>query len=277
VFIIEDTCESWANSQSALVASFMDCSNIDSRFSKYSGYEIEFDYSRIRPKGAPLSFSGKAPGSDVLRSSHENITKQIQKYIDAGEFDAFRTSALPAVHCLLMAMDAVMSGGVRRTASIILLSPDDLPAVKCKMGNWFVENPHLKNANFSVLLNRSTTTLEQFNRYKEYVKDFGEPGFIWVDSNDSCFNPCGEISMCPKVSKKMLLKVFNELSYENQNRIMGRIPQSFWDAQEDKYFTGWSVCNLSSINGSKCNTEEKFYNQIFIILDCHLKRCFYGT
>ena len=93
--------------------------------------------------------------------------------------------------------DAVLSGGVRRSATISIFSADDEEMAKSKTGNWFIENPQRGRANNSALLVRDDTTKEQFTKLMECVKEFGEPGFVWSDSTEMTVNPCVEIGMYP--------------------------------------------------------------------------------
>jgi ribonucleoside-diphosphate reductase alpha chain len=125
--------------------------------------------------------------------------------------------------------DAVLSGGVRRSASLALFSPDDEEMAKAKTGNWFVDNPQRARSNNSALLLKNETTYEQFSSLMESVKEFGEPGFIWSESKDMIFNPCVEIGMWP----------VDELTGES----------------------GWQGCNLSTVNCSSLADEEDFYER----------------
>jgi ribonucleoside-diphosphate reductase alpha chain len=122
-----------------------------------------------------------------------------------------------------------LSGGVRRSASLALFSPDDEEMAKAKTGNWFVDNPQRARSNNSALLLKNETTYEQFAALMESVKEFGEPGFIWSESKDMIFNPCVEIGM--------------------------------WPVDEDTGESGWQGCNLSTINCSSLADEEDFYER----------------
>lgn len=81
-------------------------------------------------------------------------------------------------------------------------------------------------SNNSVLLLKSDTSKEEFDKLFESIKDWGEPGFIWTDDYDITYNPCVEI---------------------------GKYPQT-----EDGR-SGWQGCNLTEANGAKCNTKEEFF------------------
>jgi hypothetical protein len=121
--------------------------------------------------------------------------------------------------------DAVLSGGVRRSATICMFSPDDEKMINAKIGNWFIENPQRARSNNSVILNRNNITKDTFHEFFNSVKQFGEPGFIFTENEDIIFNPCVEIGMVP---------------------------------QSRDGISGFQGCNLVEINGGKSITEEKF-------------------
>ena len=93
--------------------------------------------------------------------------------------------------------DAVISGGVRRSATICLFSPEDEEMATAKTGNWFNDNPQRGRSNNSALLLRNKTSKERFSKLMKSVKEFGEPGFVWADHEDFIVNPCVEIGMYP--------------------------------------------------------------------------------
>ena len=217
-YIIEDSIEGWADAIAVLMSSYV--STKDAKFPEYSGYEVKFDYSVIRAKGTLISGRFKAPGPDGLRDAIHKVEDLIeQRLLDSG----LRTID---VYDIVMHMsDAVLSGGVRRSATICLFHPDDELMLKAKTGSWFVNNPQRARSNNSVMLLKNTTTAEEFHSIMLSVKDWGEPGFVWVDDYDIIYNPCVEIGMYPQTT----------------------------DGE-----SGWQGCNLTEINGSKCTSEEIF-------------------
>jgi ribonucleoside-diphosphate reductase alpha chain len=80
-FVIPDTIEGWADALGILLATFMPHPD----FPEWSGYEVEFDYSKIRLKGSPLASGvGKAPGPEPLRRSLEIIRKLLHDRVALG-------------------------------------------------------------------------------------------------------------------------------------------------------------------------------------------------
>lgn len=227
-YVIPDTIEGWSDAVGILVASYFDQSD---SFPEYVGKNVNFDYSQIRPAGSYLrSSGGKAPGPEPLKNALSNIRKILDKALKDMEFASKGTrklSPIQAYDIVMHSADAVISGGVRRSATICLFSPDDDEMAKAKTGSWFVENPQRGRSNNSALLLRDKTTPKQFSELMKSVQEFGEPGFVWSDSTELIVNPCVEIGM--------------------------------WPVDETTGESGWQACNLSTINCAKVKTKEDFY------------------
>ena len=218
---VTDDIEGWATAVDVLMASYF----VDGgKYPDYAGRRVYFDLSNIRPKGSKISGGFKAPGPDGLRRALDKIEHLLQDIvIDTKESIALRPINVYDI-CMHTA-DAVLSGGVRRSATICLFSPDDEEMMSAKTGNWFVDNPQRGRSNNSAVIVRDTTTPEQFGKIMTKVKEFGEPGFVFVESTEHTTNPCVEIGMFPQI-----------------------------DGQ-----SGWQGCNLTEINGGKCVTKEDFF------------------
>jgi len=220
-YIVEDSIEGWASALDVLMSSFFVGGG---KFPEYEGRRVYFDLSQIRPKGAFISGGFKAPGPNGLRRSLDKIEHLLQGIVlDSKE--PMDLKPINAYDITMHAADAVLSGGVRRSATICLFSPDDEEMMNAKTGNWFMDNPQRGRSNNSAVIVRDETTPEEFGKIMESVKQFGEPGFVFVESKEHTTNPCVEIGMYPQINKK----------------------------------SGWQGCNLTEINGGKCNTEEDFY------------------
>ncbi|MCL2017661.1 MAG: hypothetical protein FWG80_02730 [Alphaproteobacteria bacterium] len=184
VFTPEDSIEGWADCIRALFSAYFE-----------DGVKIEFDYSQIRPKGALVKSSmAPAPGSDPLRDAINNVKKLLDKKLAA---DDLRLSTLDCYDICCFVSDAVLSGGIRRSAMIALFDKDDELMLHAKEGEWWVENPQRGLANNSVQFDRDTTTKEDFDKIFTVTQKSGcgEPGFIWTNNRDWLINPCAEISM----------------------------------------------------------------------------------
>ena len=223
---IEDSIEGWADSLGVLLSSYFNKPS-ESRFSEYKDQYIVFDYSNIREKGAQLSSGvGKAPGFEPLQNGLEKIRELLEACVERKQK---KLRPIDAYDIIMHSSDAVLSGGVRRSASLALFSSDDEEMAKAKTGNWYVDNPQRARSNNSALLLKDSTSYEQFSKLMDSVKEFGEPGFIWSDSTEMTFNPCVEVGM--------------------------------WPVDEATGKSGWQGCNLSTINCSSVVDEEDFYER----------------
>lgn len=219
-YTIEDSIEGWANALGVLIGSYL---NSD-EFSEYQGCDVVFDYSEIRPAGSKLSScTGKAPGPMPLRIALEKIRIILNDCLEIGQL---KLKPINAYDIIMHASDAVLSGGVRRSATICLFSHDDIEMATAKTGNWFKDNPQRGRSNNSAVLLRNNTTKEEFLKLIECVKEFGEPGFLWTDSLELGVNPCVEVGFYPVDIETMK--------------------------------SGWQFCNLCEINGKKIKTIEDF-------------------
>ncbi len=218
-YVIPDTIEGWSDALGALLSSYF---TADQTMPEFAGAAVHFDYSQIRAKGLPISSGmGRAPGPEPLRSSLETIRTLLDRCIENG---LTKLRPIDAYDIMMHASDAVLSGGVRRSATICMFSPEDDEMARAKTGNWFIENPQRARSNNSAMLLRDKTPPELFANLMKSVREFGEPGFIWTDNLDMTFNPCAEIGLYPQV-----------------------------DGQ-----SGFAFCNLCEINMGKVDSEEKF-------------------
>ena len=220
-YIVEDSIEGWASALDVLMSSYFVGGG---KHPDYEGRRVFFDLSNIRPKGAKISGGFKAPGPEGLRRSLDKIEYLLQGIVLDSK-DPVEIKPIDVYDITMHAADAVLSGGVRRSATICLFSPDDEQMMTAKTGNWFVDNPQRGRSNNSAVIVRDKTSPEQFGKIMESVKQFGEPGFVFVESTEHTTNPCVEIGMFPQIGRK----------------------------------SGWQGCNLTEINGGMCNTEEDFY------------------
>ena len=218
-FVIPDMIEGWSDAIGVLISSYV---TEGATFPEYSGYEVKFDYSLIRPKGSYISGGFKAPGHGGLKLALERIENLLEKSLNNG-IDNFKP--IIAYDILMFAADAVLSGGVRRSATIALFSPEDEEMMNAKTGNWYMDNPQRARSNNSALLVRGKTSKELFDKLINSARQFGEPGFVFAESIEVVYNPCVEIGMIPRTVD---------------------------------YRSGWQGCNLCEINGGKMNNRETF-------------------
>ena len=183
LYEIEDSIEGWADALGVLMSSYF---TENQPFPEYAGYAIKFDYSKIRPEGSLISGGFKAPGHLGLKIALEKIETLIEKQLLVTN----RLSPIVAHDITCHAADAVLSGGVRRSALICVFDKDDEEMLNAKIGQWWIDNPQRARANNSAMLVRGTFTQEELNVFKDKIKQFGEPGFIIAESDRVVFNPC---------------------------------------------------------------------------------------
>jgi ribonucleoside-diphosphate reductase alpha chain len=238
-FVIPDTIEGWADSLGVLLSSYF----ADNQpFPEYAGYEVKFDYSLIREKGTFISGGFKAPGPDGLKQSLEKIEQLIEKWLDK---EGNKIRPILAFDIICHASDAVLSGGVRRSALNMIVDPNDDEMIHAKTGNWRVENPQRARSNNSVLLLRGKVTKEQFDYLVKLNDGANDIGFVFANSWFDMFNPCFEILKIPILDRID----FSKIDYEDV--------EHYVKMNKDKF--GIQGCNLSEINAEKCTTKEKFF------------------
>lgn len=225
-YVVEDSIEGWADAVGVLMDSYFCFSNDLS----YHMLNVDFDFSKIRPEGSLIAGQFKAPGPNGLSASLNKVQAVIEARLDSDDFktDDFKGKLRP-IDCYDIIMhisDAVLSGGVRRSATLCLFSHTDTEMLNSKIGDWFIKNPQRGRSNNSAALLKGHVSREAFAELMKSTKEFGEPGFVWMDDLDIGYNPCVEIGMYPKT-----------LSGES----------------------GFQGCNLTEINGRLCTTKEKFF------------------
>lgn len=183
VFTVPDKIEGWADAFGVLLSSYFEGGGTHP---EYEGCHVAFDFSKIRPKGAMITGGFKAPGPDGLRLALQKCEDLLEAEVNAG---ASRIRPIVAYDFVMHMSDAVLSGGVRRSATLAVFSKTDEEMLNAKTGDWFVKNPQRGRSNNSVILDRATTTREEFAHIMKSVKQVGEPGFIWTDNVEFLYNP----------------------------------------------------------------------------------------
>lgn len=225
--VIDDTIEGWADALKALVQSYLD------------GVNLELSYHLIRPAGTPLRTSGgRAPGHLKLKDALERIR---------GVLSGAQGRQLRPVEChriMCHAADAVLSGGIRRSAMICLFSLDDSEMMHLKTGDWYSKEPWLANSNNSVVLKRDEVRKKQFKRIFGMTRQWGEPGFYFTSDYDYGTNPCCEIGLNPKLTVDA--------------QAQAKLAAKGVEAEIGDTYTGWAFCNLCEINAAKLTSLQDF-------------------
>lgn len=184
-----------------------------SSFKYRSVKSIRFCYDNVRPKGEKLkTFGGTASGHESLLKMYKGIEKVIKR---ASARDSRLNVKLEPIDCVDIANiigQNVVSGGVRRTAQIILCDADDKAVINAKMelyskvdGQWVPNKDilHRQMSNNSII-HAEKPAREDFHKQIEAMRYSGEPG--WVNEEAALLrnphfcgvNPCGEILLDEK-------------------------------------------------------------------------------
>jgi len=176
---------------------------------------VQFDYSQIRKQGESLSTGGTASGPEPLILAHQKVRNILMVAVG-------RKLTPIEVHGIVTHLaDAVVVGGVRRSALISLFDKDEVDMLESKSNDWWIKNPNFARSNNSVQLNRNTATQQEFNAILDqcFESQAGEPGISWTNTESGWgYNPCAEISL-----------------------------------------RSHGTCNLTEINFSKCETRDDFF------------------
>lgn len=200
IHTVEDSKEGWADAFHLALTSW------------FSGKDISFDYSKIRPKGSRLKTmggraSGPAPLIDLM-----NFTKEIV-FKKQGQ----RLSSLEVHDIACKVGEIVIMGGVRRSAMISLSDLGDESLRHSKDGQFWNNAPHRIMANNSAVYEVKPTSQEFLKEWGALVASgSGERGIFnrggltkqlpsrrieAFDDNDPSSwgtNPCGEITLRSK-------------------------------------------------------------------------------
>jgi hypothetical protein len=169
----------------------------------FAGYEVTFDYSRVRPAGTRLKTKGGwASGPDPLRSLLEFVRGVVSRHWPAGG----KLSPLEAHDIVCKIGEVVVVGGVRRSALLSLSDLGNREMRDSKQGRFWEDTPWRAMANNSAVYIEKPT-IEEFRLEWEALANSGtgERG-IWnrggytavkpMRRSDSEWgvNPCGWVS-----------------------------------------------------------------------------------
>jgi adenosylcobalamin-dependent ribonucleoside-triphosphate reductase len=176
--------------------------------SEYSHIKkLVIDYSYVRPEGERLKrFGGRASGHKSIKRMFEKMNRVFARRED------MRMKSIDILDIATIISENVVSGGVRRSAMMVICDEDDDEVINAKRniykivdGRW-IEDPeisHRKMSNNSILYSHRPS-LERITDIINSIKINGEPGFINATealrrkpSFRGC-NPCGEILLRSK-------------------------------------------------------------------------------
>jgi ribonucleoside-triphosphate reductase len=192
--VIPDTREGWVDSVRTILDAHVGVGTLPKLF----------DYSQIRAAGTSIQgFGGVSAGSAPLRVLHESLLDLLSRFYGK----PISSSAIVDLFNLIGR--AVVAGGIRRTAEIMLGDPDDTEFINLKDPKLWPKEvmSHRWASNNSLIVKWGT----DYSKFVDQIMANGEPGFFWIDNarmrrrmkekkgdHDPYVmgqNPCGEISL----------------------------------------------------------------------------------
>jgi hypothetical protein len=198
--VIPDTREGWVESAATLINSYL----------KPDSKSPKFDYSLIRPEGAPIAtFGGTAAGPEPLIKLHNHIRKIFNGR--AGE----KLTRVDIADIGNLIGVCVVSGNVRRSAELFMGRVDDQDFLNLKNPDVYPERNSYdpKAPGWAWMSNNSVAVNvgDDLSNIIDGIARNGEPGVIWMDvtrkygrlidpenNKDwraSGYNPCAEQSL----------------------------------------------------------------------------------
>lgn len=197
--VVRDSKESWAD---AFVLGMR---------TWFNGKDLDFDYSKVRPRGSRLStMGGRASGPEPLIELEEFSKKKV--FARQGR----RLTNIDVHDIVCKIGEIVIAGGVRRSALISLSDLDDNDMRYAKEGQFYNTEPQRSMANNSAVYDDKPATTEFMDEWIALMKSgSGERGIFnrgallkqlpkrrwakyekYIDSGG--INPCGEIVLRSK-------------------------------------------------------------------------------
>jgi len=160
--VIEDSREGWSDALGRLMAAHVGQDTLPARW----------DFSRIRPKGAPLrSFGGVASGPEPLAEMLDALEELHREYTGRA------VDARLLVDAMNIVGRCVVAGGVRRSAQIAFGAADDeqfldlkLDDEKLRAYRWASNNSVLARVGMD------------YSQVAARTRVNGEPGYLWLEN-----------------------------------------------------------------------------------------------
>ena len=246
-YLIQDSIEGWADAIKVLMKSYFADRSLPL-----------FDYRAIREKGAQLVISGgKAPGPDPLRKCLNTIQTMLERKQNG---DKLSTIEAHDIQCIIA--DAVLAGGIRRSALISLFSIGDDDMMKCKS---------IQHAEIDEVIDRVNGSIHVRVNVNDTQKT------VWIPEDD--------YNKLEKEQKLQWFYLYPERARSNNSIVMARslitedvfkqrweVIQSSGSGEPGLYFTNnvelgtnpcceislnaHQFCNLTSINVSNLIDQE---------------------
>jgi ribonucleoside-diphosphate reductase alpha chain len=257
-YLIGDSLEGWADSIKILMSSY------------YDGKSLPiFDFTDIRPKGSMLVTSGgKAPGPEPLKECLINIKKILDRKNDGEKLTSLE---IHDINCFIA--DAVLAGGIRRSAMISLFDLDDDEMLTCKstydlqpLNNEITETNGLFQFYVEYLGNRHSIVLpadsdnEDDVTWKTYLESGYKLPWFFVAPHRGRANNTATI-LRHKIEKDVFLQLWKTITDNHTGE-----PGIFFTNDKNWGLNPcaeislrlFQFCNLTEINVSDITTQEEY-------------------
>lgn len=257
-FIVRDDIMGWADCIKALVRSYFE----DRAY-------IDYDFSEIRKKGTLLKTAGgRAPGPEPLKDCVHNIRKIMNTALEErGENTKLKPIEVHDICCHIA--NAVLAGGIRRSACIALFSHDDEEMMDAKGNFKVLISSDIKKLNDSMY---SVNVV-----YKDKVRN------IFIDENEllQLVNkgtlPWYHFEEQRGRSNNSVVLMRSETSEEQFRSIMKKVEESkagepgiVWTNDLEMLVNpcveislpSCGFCNLTEINASYIESEEDLIQRV---------------
>jgi len=203
----------------------------------YSGKDIDFDFSKLRPAGARLkTMGGKSSGPDPLR----NLLTFSRERILARQGRRLRNINAHDIICKIG--ECVVAGGVRRSAMISLSDLDDDAVRDAKKGQFYLTDPHRSVANNSAVYEERPDNEQFMDEWIALMKSkAGERGI---------FNRGSLMGTLPERRIELLKKRYKNVDWAGEIGNLGTNPCGEIILQSKQF------CNLSEVICRKGDNEE---------------------
>jgi ribonucleoside-triphosphate reductase len=263
-YVVEDSIEGWSDSVEALLMCYF-------KNTAYTGRKIVFDYSKIRAKGAPLKTGGgKAPGYKGLKSSHEKIKSLLDRIIEDDHCKRMKT--IHAYDILMFVADAVLSGGVRRSATSVIFDPSDTDMMNSKT---FFQVDKIRRFSKDedngyyygkVTIKKRTYDVELSEYEYKVLTEKKEIGWFRIEPQRARSNN-SVLLMRDSVTKDEFSEIVEKTKqFGEPGFVFGNHPDQLFNPCFEINFIpitstgvcGVQFCNLTTQNGAKITSLEKF-------------------
>jgi ribonucleoside-triphosphate reductase (thioredoxin) len=255
-YLIPDSIEGWSEAIKVVMKSYFKGSS-----------QVLLDYSDIRAKGTELvTAGGKAPGPAPLKMCIDIIVEKMDSLLEE-KGEPVQLSTIEVHDILCHISNAVLAGGIRRSALISLFSVDD-DAMMTSKGNFHFSTtmpPRFEGNTVILEGSYKGSRKEVFlgeEQYKEYQKTKTLPWYIFEEQRGRANNSA--VLEYDKVTREM----FDELWEKVKDSGAGE-PGVYWTNDRDLgsnpcceiSLKSKGYCNLSEVIATGIDTQEEFNNR----------------